>query len=249
MTTADAAYDGQLAPGMASRAGDRRRVRPVTAQQAVLRELRSAIIRGEIRPGEPVRQDTIARELGVSRVPVREAMKVLEAEGQLTYEPHRGYTVTELSYDELQELYLLRSLLEDEAIRRAIPRLDDELEAQLHTMVEQMEDMLPADDCDSAEGLVNYLELNERFHFALFERCGVTRLVQQIRMLWRNSDAYRSVYHNDISARHRAQVEHRELLEACAARDVERAVRVTTIHRDNTITMMDDVLGTQRTES
>ena len=99
--------------------------RPPTAQEAVLTELRRAIVTGELRPGEQVRQDALAEQFGVSRVPLREALKILEGEGQVTYLPHRGYFVAELDVADLREVYRLRDLLETEAVRAAVPRLTD----------------------------------------------------------------------------------------------------------------------------
>ena len=87
-------------------------VRPPTAQEAVLAEIRRLIVSGELAPGAPVRQEAVAERLGVSRVPVREALKVLEGEGHVVYAAHRGYVVAELSVDDLTEVYRLRELLE-----------------------------------------------------------------------------------------------------------------------------------------
>jgi DNA-binding GntR family transcriptional regulator len=85
-----------------------RSVRPPTTQEAVLAELRRMIARGEIRPGAQIVQDALADELGVSRVPLREALKMLEGEGLVTYRPHHGYFVTELSLADLLEVYRIR---------------------------------------------------------------------------------------------------------------------------------------------
>lgn len=85
-----------------------RPLRPPTAQEFVLTELRRAIVSGQLRPGAAIRQDTLAESLGVSRVPLREALKILEGEGQVTYRPHRGYFVADLSYDDLREVYRIR---------------------------------------------------------------------------------------------------------------------------------------------
>ena len=95
--------------------------RPPTAQEAVLAELRRAIVTGELAPGEQVLQDALAERFGVSRVPLREALKILEGEGQVTYRPHRGYFVAELDVDDLREVYRIRDLLESEAVRVAVP--------------------------------------------------------------------------------------------------------------------------------
>ena len=84
------------------------------------------MVEGELRPGDRVRQEEIAERLGVSLAPVREALAVLEQEGQVTYLPRRGYTVAELALDEVREIYALRALLEERAARRALPLLDED---------------------------------------------------------------------------------------------------------------------------
>ncbi|MBL8582662.1 MAG: GntR family transcriptional regulator, partial [Rhizobiaceae bacterium] len=101
-------------------------MKPQTAQEAVLYELRRRIVSGEFEPGSQILQDALAEELGVSRVPVREALRTLEGEGQVSYEPHRGYFVVELDLNELVEIYRLRDLLEPEATAKAFPNITKE---------------------------------------------------------------------------------------------------------------------------
>lgn len=88
----------------------------LTAQEAVLQELRSALAAGTLTPGQQLIQEDLAEELGVSRVPIRESLKILEGEGHVTYHPNRGYFVTELSATDLSELYRIREILEAEAL-------------------------------------------------------------------------------------------------------------------------------------
>lgn len=99
--------------------------RPQTAQQFVLEELRRAITSGELRPGGPIRQEALAARFEVSRVPLREALKALEAEGLVVHHVHRGYFVAELSLADLEEIYRIRELLETEAVRTAVRRLPE----------------------------------------------------------------------------------------------------------------------------
>ncbi len=96
--------------------------RPPTAQEAVLVELRARILRGQIASGPRCGRRTWPPRLGVSRVPLREALRMLESEGHVIYVPHRGYRVTELDLDEFEEIYHLRALLEDDLARRALAR-------------------------------------------------------------------------------------------------------------------------------
>ena len=100
--------------------------RPPTAQEAVLAELRRLITAGLLRPGQQIVQDALAVQFGVSRVPLREALKILEGEGQVTYVAHRGYFVTELSLSDLIEVYRIREILEAEAVSIAVPQMTAE---------------------------------------------------------------------------------------------------------------------------
>src|SRR3954452_12204296 len=90
-----------------------------------LEALRDRILRGEYPEGEPLRQDAIAIELGVSRIPVREALRQLEAEGLVTFTPHRGAVVSTLSIDEIVELFELRAEIESDLLRRSIPHMTE----------------------------------------------------------------------------------------------------------------------------
>ncbi len=165
--------------------------RPPTAQEAVLAELRRTIVTGELKPGEQILQDALAERFGVSRVPLREALKILEGEGQVTYQPHRGYFVTELDVDDLREVYRIRDLLESEAARIAVPLLTD-------TDLDRLE--AAADDVDRADqsgDLVAMTAANRVFHFTLLEAAKMPRLVRLSRVLWDATDAYRSFYYAD----------------------------------------------------
>src|SRR5215210_8759786 len=144
--------------------------RPPTSQEAVLGEIRRAIMSRELQPGERVRQEKLAERLHVSRVPVREALKVLEAEGQVTYQAHRGYTVVALSLEELEEIYLARRLLETEMTRSAVPRMSAELIQHLEKLAVKMDESAKAGD------VPGYAEANWDFHFSLFERAGLQKI-------------------------------------------------------------------------
>src|SRR6478735_9471882 len=96
--------------------------RTPTAQDRAAATLRTAILDGELRPGQRVNQEAWAQRARVSLIPVREALRALAGEGLVTYRPRRGYAVTELDLAELDEVYRLRRLLETEALREGIPR-------------------------------------------------------------------------------------------------------------------------------
>lgn len=203
--------------------------RPLTSQQAVLQEIRRAIANGELKPGERVRQEEFAKRLNVSRVPVREALKGLEAEGQVTYQPQRGYAVAELSLEELTEIYLMRRLLETELIRRAVPIIDEDLIIHLETLIAEMDELSKAGDPSG------FTEVNREFHLMLFEQAKMPQFFRIVEILWKNSDSYRSVFFNNPAILRRIQKEHRKIVDACKARDTEGVVAAMNEHRSNAI--------------
>jgi DNA-binding GntR family transcriptional regulator len=204
-------------------------VRPPTAQEAVLVEVRRQLVTGELAPGSPVRQEALADRLGVSRVPLREALKVLEGEGHVVYLPRRGYVVAELSVQDLVEVYRLRELLEAEAIRTAVPRLTDADLDAIGVAADAVEAAGRLDD------LAAMTACNRRFHFLLFDASGMPRLTRTLRQLWDSTDVYRSVYFAASSNRARVADEHAELLRALRERNGELAVSVQAAHRDHSV--------------
>ncbi len=208
--------------------------RPPTAQEAVLAEMRRAIVSGELKPGEPIRQKVLAERLGVSRVPVREALKILQGEGQVEYRPHRSYSVTRLDLDDLREVYRIRQLLETEAARISVPTFTD---ADVKALSEAARDVdLAGDD----EDYVAMSEANRRFHFLLVEGAGMDRLTHLSRILWDATDVYRSFYFTDVSNRYRVRAEHAGIVQAAAAHDLERVIRLLDEHRQHAI---DEITG------
>src|SRR5438270_4983537 len=97
-----------------------------TIASMTVEALRERILRGDYPDGEPLRQDALADELGVSRIPVREALRQLEAEGLVTFNPHRGAVVSSLSLDEIHELFELRAEIECDLLSPAIPKMSKE---------------------------------------------------------------------------------------------------------------------------
>jgi DNA-binding GntR family transcriptional regulator len=200
-----------------------------TAQQIALEHVRTLISRGFLKPDDRIRQEQLAAELGCSVIPVREALKTLEAEGQVRYEPHRGYHVARLSLDELTETYLIRQLLEDEVVRVAAPRLRELHFAVLEKAMEVMESASGRRDVDAM------IAANREFHFAIFSAAERPRMVDFIRMLWQSTDAYRSIYYTDAAARTRVDKEHRSIVDALRAGDVDRAVVELDRHRGHAV--------------
>ncbi|MFG1943945.1 GntR family transcriptional regulator [Nonomuraea sp. NPDC048826] len=216
---------------------DEARRRPPTAQQFVLDELRRAITSGRLRPGAPIRQDALAEELKVSRVPLREALKTLQGEGLVRYEAHRGYTVETLSLDDLREVYRIRELLEGEAVRRAVARLTDADLDRLEAAQADVERAAESGDVPAMTGA------NRLFHMTLFDCAGMPRLSRLIRTLWDATDAYRSLYVGGTGNRERIVKEHRAALDALRRRSADEAVALLDAHRDHTITELEALLS------
>jgi DNA-binding GntR family transcriptional regulator len=208
-----------------------------TAQQYALEWLRRAIVARELRPGERIGQDDLAEQIGVSVVPVREALRVLEAEGQVTYRPRRGYFVTELRFEELVEIYELRQVLEERAARRAVPIVDA---ITIARMAEADREWQAA----AAIGAVaQELDANRRFHFTLLEAADQPILLRLIRVLWDSTEAYRALYYNLPHERKAVQKAHAGIMRAVRARDTERTIRELDAHRARALETLSGILG------
>jgi DNA-binding GntR family transcriptional regulator len=210
---------------------------PGTAQQHAVESLRWLIVAGELRPGGRVNQEEIAAQSGLSVAPVREALRVLEQEGQLTYFPRRGWFVTELDLDDLREIYGLRELLEARAARHALPLLDDAAVARIAAFAQECEAAAAAGDV-AAE-----LSANRRFHFAILEAPGQRHALRLIRQLWDSTEAYRAMYYNNPDERRMANAAHRRIVAAVRARDAERLIAELDAHRARALDVLGATLG------
>ncbi len=212
--------------------------RPPTAQEAVLVEVRARILRGDLAPGAPLRQEDLAASLGVSRVPVREALRMLESEGHVSYVAHRGYRVAELDLDSLQEIYHLRALIEDDLARRALAGHEpDHVDAvrAAHMRLAATEAADPTDPIAMAAA-------NRGFHWAILRP--TPRADRILTTLWDASEVYRARWfaHSDNVAR--GAHEHAEALRAVEAGDTEALVGILAEHRAGAVrALRTDLVG------
>jgi DNA-binding GntR family transcriptional regulator len=167
---------------------------------------------------------------------LREALKTLESEGQVTYYPHRGYFVAELSVADLLEVYRLRALLEAEAIRAAVPTLRDDDVAALADLAHDI------DVASDRNDLSEVTAANRRFHFAIFDAAGMPRLSRLLRQLWEATDAYRSLYFSEPANRERVAGEHAAMVDALRERDAEAVVVLHDRHRGNSVEVVRTLL-------
>jgi len=199
--------------------------------------LREAILRGILLAGQQLRQDEIARELGVSHIPVREALRQLEAEGLVRLRPYRGFEVSELSPEEVEELYEIRIPLECQALRLALPHLTDE-------DLERAEQILDAIDAEGDPSA--WSELNTEFHAVLYAPSRRQRLLNLIRTLRTNVDRYLRLYISVMQRKQYSQREHRKILEAVRRRDAAGAVAALEEHLGIACRMLVDYLRRER---
>lgn len=197
-----------------------------SAADVAYAQLRRRILDGSLPPGGRIDQDSEAAAIGLSRMPLREAMRRLEAEGLVSVVRHGGAFVRGLSLEDLDDLYLLRTTLEGLAGRIGAERLeDDALEAMkqlLPSMVEVVQD----------PNLMAWLDVDWRFHSVLYGAAGHPRLVGLIRMLLDESARYRHLILSDPEEVRMAYEHHRGIIAACERRDGER---VETIIQDSII--------------
>jgi DNA-binding GntR family transcriptional regulator len=210
---------------------------PDTTPQHAVDWLRRAIVAGDLKPGQRVNQEDFAARIGVSVAPVREALRVLEQEGQVTYLPRRGYFVTELHMSDLEEIYALRKLLEARAARHALPTLDDDALERIK---------LAAAECRKAANHADVaaeLAANRRFHFAILDAPDQPHVMRHIRLLWDSTEAYRALYYNSPAERKRSNKAHDRIIAAVEARDADALVAELDSHRDRALDVLRRVLG------
>jgi DNA-binding GntR family transcriptional regulator len=204
---------------------------PRTAEDIAVTELRAAILRGDLLPGAAIRQDATAREFGLSVIPLREALKTLTAEGLVSHRPQQGYVVTELEPAELDGIYRVRELLEGEAERVGVGRVN-------HPKLTAMRASMRAQQAAARAGdAVGVIANNRCFHFALFDLCDNPLLRRYVRQTWDALDPHHAVLYRrtlvvgDTSRPDRMHGEHRTIVDALAAGDLGTAIDLLAEHR------------------
>lgn len=193
----------------------------LTIQQAVADAVRTRVISGQLPAGTRIDQDALAAEFSVSRMPVREALRQLGAEGFVTIVPHRGAIVTALSPAEVEEIYEIRAALEGVAARHASQTLtaDD---------LERLRKVLAA--IRNEKQIDTWVALNAEFHNAINQASMRPRLLELIQRFREQSQPYIRLYVQRLHKSTQARKEHRAILEALADRDADRAEAAVRAH-------------------
>ena len=186
--------------------------------------LRDLVLLGELAPGEQVRQEQIAEQLGVGRAPLREALNVLAKHGPLVHKPNQGYFVAK------------RLPIEHAQIRRMLELLENELMASLEwpdekTLARLEELHIAMSGYVEAEPWAPMLKLNRQFHFEIFGLSPFKLVLQQVDQLWAVAEPYQAAKLSSVEARRRTVDEHKRLIEALRAQDRMACVGVLDAHR------------------
>lgn len=193
--------------------------RPTTAERMVHSILQQRILDGVLRPGERIDLDAIAQELAVSRTPVRTALRQLESEGLVTIYPHRAVNVSELSADDLEQMYSVRIHLETLAARLAIPNLSEGDIAKIDQIHREM-----IQGIDEANPAV-FAEKDRAFHLAIYSAANNKFLSRLIDDLRKASLRFLTVYAS-VERLTTAVAEHEEIIAAAKSHDAERAAQL-----------------------
>lgn len=202
-----------------------------TLSSAIAEQLRQGILSGTHAAGSQLRQDALAAQYGVSRIPVREALFQLEAEGLVQIAPHKGAIVSTFSRAEVDDVFDLRVLLEPRLLRSSAPLLVaadyadiTDLDAAFATAIAQQD-------------VAHWGELNARFHLALYRHAAQPRTLAIVSQLLQTSERYTRVQMNRASALPRAEREHRKLLTLCRGGQIDAAcahlaAHIETVRKD-----------------
>lgn len=185
--------------------------------------LRESILAGEIGPGERVRQEMVAAQYGASRVPVREALRILEAEGLVTLVANTGAWVSRLSLVECEELYQIRERTEPLLLRFSIPNLSGEKISELHRLASAME---------AGTDVETFLRLDRDFHWLSYSAAETNVLGETVQRLWNATQHYRRAFTRlfTVEADKTVHHEHHLIAHAIERRDADDAERVLYGH-------------------
>ena len=203
------------------------------ASQRIADELSQRILDGDLAPGTRIRQEQIAEEFGVSRLPIREALRILESHGLVTLVASSGAWVSSMNLAECQETYLIRERIEPLALGQAIDNVSVETMDRLSQLASDME------NCQVVE---DFVELDREFHLLSFRDAGMPTLLEMVERLWNTTQHYRRAYVQLIGPEglEDTNLEHRLILAAIRRRDARSAEELLAMHvRKTRVALLD----------
>ncbi|MEW1973834.1 GntR family transcriptional regulator [Microbacterium profundi] len=211
------------------------RTSATSSVERCLVEIRKMILNGDLLPGEKVHQADLAEQLDVSRIPLREALSTLQAEGVLTHRRNSGYQVERFNSGDLKELYLMRRALENELLRTAT--LSPVVADSMQSLNEELSKV------DRNEEQQRYQSVNQAFHFVLFETSPLRLVREEVSRLWYRSSFYRSLLIHQGDAAERIFEDHDRMIAAARDGDIDMLIEISDEHRQNTELRLTKRLG------
>lgn len=196
-------------------------------RDVVFQTLRQAILKGELEPGERLMEIQLAERLGVSRTPVREAIRKLELEGLVVMVPRKGAEVASITEKNVRDVLEVRKALEELAVTLACQRMDESQFGQFDEHNQIFKEALRAND------LMEIAKQDIDFHEVIYMAAGNERLQQMLNHLQEQMYRYRMEYIKDEQQRSKLVQEHQEIAEAIQTRNIERAKSAIRLHIDN----------------
>lgn len=196
-------------------------------RDVVFNTLRQAILTGELKPGERLMEIHLADRLGVSRTPIREAIRKLELEGLVVMIPRKGAQVARITEKNLKDVLEVRRALDMLAVRLACSRMDDEYKKQLREACDEFARVVKNNNTK------DITEADVRFHDIINKATGNDRLIQLVNNLAEQMYRYRLEYIKDAAYHNRLVAEHEEIYNAIMDGDEERAAKAVVLHIDN----------------
>lgn len=221
----------------------KRIIKKQSLPEIIATDLRERILNGDLAEGEVIRQEVLAEEYDVSRMPVREALKRLSAEGLVSWENNRGGSVVKHSLSEIGEIFDLRTMLEVDLFRRAIPNMTEADFTTCEAILSEMEGSYDANDV----GL--WGKLNHRYHMALYAAAKRPMSEDFLEGLSLHSDRYVRIHLSVMQQRELAREEHRNLLEHARNQDIDKAIALLELHIQRSKTELLDMVAAQREQN
>ncbi|MDY6998569.1 MAG: GntR family transcriptional regulator [Actinomycetota bacterium] len=208
-----------------------------TGQSRVIDDLRRAILSGDQPPGTVIPVDEVAAHLGVSPIPVREALMTLIGEGLVERRPHVGYRVTTLTFEEFTDLYAVREVLEASALASSVKNASADDDAQIRASHADLEDAI-----DRADHRSFHTE-SRRLHLAMMSPSNMSRLVSMYESAWNLTEPTRPMSHVSDQARQRFHADHGEMIAAFVDRDTDALVAASHRHYEHLRAEFDSMRG------
>ncbi|HEX2153852.1 MAG TPA: GntR family transcriptional regulator [Acidimicrobiia bacterium] len=213
-------------PGEASTKEDR--IEPVSLSQQVATRLRREILAGDLEPGAPIVVRDLVGRLGVSHIPIREALRELEAESLVVSRPGQSVIVSGVDLDELHDLYRLRRLLEVDAVRRAFPAYTSEFLDGARKIFDELLGLAPS------QGDSRWWGVHKRYHWTFLQPGLTPWSTKLLQLIWQTSERYQRLYILVFGSVEEANVEHDRVLAVASSGNLEAFIDAWLHHLDRT---------------